>query len=242
LLFTVEKGRVSKGHVNHVPYPAHRAALTQGVTEQFTSAVTTKNDHPFTGNRLHRRHCQQAFAIKPCRRNNVRDTATRKFALATAPDGRRLQRARPCAARLDRRHCRTRGIRADKNRDIKAVQPVGDGVQRRRIGRWQNFDRRKKHDARTGSNQRGAQALADRCDPPAAVDEVFSVAEGISKRRSTHSQQLIQKRLGLAETQGKGTAQQTHQGTELGPITGRFHISRQGGAGAGGAAGAQQAV
>jgi hypothetical protein len=28
LLFTVEKGRVSKGHVHHVPYPAHRATLT----------------------------------------------------------------------------------------------------------------------------------------------------------------------------------------------------------------------
>ena len=45
--------------------------------------------------------------------------------------------------------------------------------------------------------------LADRCNRSTA---------------DLHPQQLIEQRLGLAETQREGTAQQTHQGTEPGAI------------------------
>lgn len=65
------------------------------------------------------------------------------------------------------------------------------------------------------------QALADRCNRPTA---------------DLNLQLLIEQRLGPAETQREGTVQQTHQGTEPGPLTAGLHIRRQGGAGAGGAA------
>ena len=41
-----------------------------------------------------------------------------------------------------------------------------------------------------------------------------------------YPQQLIQKRLGLAETQREGTTQQTHQSTEPGAVMARFHLRR----------------
>lgn len=78
-----------------------------------------------------------------------------------------------------------------------------------------------------GPCQRCAQALADRGNRPTA---------------DLHSQQLIGQRLGLAETQRKGAAHQTHQGTETWALRTDFHSSRQRCAGAGGAAGADQAM
>jgi hypothetical protein len=87
------------------------------------------------------------------------------------------------------------------------------GVERRQLS-WQ----------RGGCS---AQALADRCNSPTA---------------DLHSQQLIQQRLGLAETQREGITQQTHQGTEPGPVAAGLHIHRQRGAGAGGTARADQPV
>lgn len=50
-------------------------------------------------------------------------------------------------------------------------------------------------------------------------------------------QQLLQQRLRLAESQRERTAPHAHQSTEPGPITPGLHISRQGRAGAGAAAG-----
>jgi hypothetical protein len=75
--------------------------------------------------------------------------------------------------------------------------------------------------------QHGAQTLADLCNRSTA---------------DLHPQQLIEQRLGLAETQRKDAAQQTHQGTEPGAVGTGLHISRQRCAGAGGAAGADQAM
>jgi hypothetical protein len=57
-----------------------------------------------------------------------------------------------------------------------------------------------------------------------------------------HYQQLVQQRLGLAETQRESTTQQTHQCTEPGPEAAGLHIRRPFGAGACGAAGTDQAV
>jgi hypothetical protein len=54
---------------------------------------------------------------------------------------------------------------------------------------------------------------ADRGDRPAAV---------------LHPQDLNQKRLGLAETQGESTVQQIYWSSNLGPKTGRFHVRRHG--------------
>ena len=78
-----------------------------------------------------------------------------------------------------------------------------------------------------GLRQGCTQALADLCKRPTA---------------DLHPQQLIEQRLGLAETQRKDAAQQTHQGAEPWSVRTRFHISRQRCAGAGGAAGADQAM
>ena len=78
-----------------------------------------------------------------------------------------------------------------------------------------------------GPRQGCAQTLADLCNRSTA---------------HLHPQQLIEQRLGLAETQRKDTAQQTHQGAEPRSVRTRFHISRQRCAGAGGAAGADQAM
>lgn len=55
-------------------------------------------------------------------------------------------------------------------------------------------------------------------------------------------QQLMEQRLGLAETQREGATQHTHQRTEPWPVAARFHIRRQRGAGAGGTAGTDQPV
>ncbi len=73
-----------------------------------------------------------------------------------------------------------------------------------------------------GLPQHCAQALADCCNGAAA---------------DLDPQQLIEQRLGLAETQREGAAQQAHQGTKPGAVMARLPIRRQGGAGAGGAAG-----
>jgi hypothetical protein len=75
--------------------------------------------------------------------------------------------------------------------------------------------------------QRGANPIADR-DNRSAAD--------------LHPQQLIEQRLGLAESEGEDTAEQASQGTEPGAVTAGLHISRQRSAGAGGAAGAHQSV
>ena len=56
------------------------------------------------------------------------------------------------------------------------------------------------------------QSLADGGDPTAA---------------DLNRQQLIQQRLGCAETQGEGTAQEPHQGTAPGPVAAGLHIRRQ---------------
>ena len=55
-----------------------------------------------------------------------------------------------------------------------------------------------------------------------------------------HPQQLIEQRLGLAETQRESTAQQTHQNTEQGAVATELQNRRQRRAGAGRAAGADQ--
>ena len=73
-----------------------------------------------------------------------------------------------------------------------------------------------------GQRQGCAQALADRGNLPAAHG---------------NSQQLLEQRLGLAETQWEDIAQQAHQGTEPRTIMTGLHSCRQRGAGAGGAAG-----
>ena len=57
-----------------------------------------------------------------------------------------------------------------------------------------------------------------------------------------HSHQLLEQGLGLAETPGEGAAQQANQGTEPWAVVTGLHIRRQRGAGAGGTAGADQAM
>jgi hypothetical protein len=108
------------------------------------------------------------------------------------------------------------------------------------------------HSASAGTNgkwaSRSEAAVAATCGtriawpPNACTTSDIETSPRDRPAADHHPHQLIKQRLGFAETQGEGTAQQPYLSAEPRALAAGFHIRRQRGAGAGGAEGTDQPV